>query len=117
MKNVIFATVVISLIGYYFFFKGIKFEIINNSGESINRVMFYTSEKPEVITFEKISSGDKREDFLNMRKNRIDGEYILEFIQNGKIKKTNTGYYTNGGGFEGKIIFTVEKDTVLVQFK
>lgn len=117
MKKILFVAVIVIVILYFYVFNGIKFEIINNSRESIYNVKFYTSEKFEVATFDEISSEEKREDFLNMRKNKSDGEYILEFTQKDKLKKINTGYYTNGGALDEKLIFQIEKDTVLVQFK
>lgn len=117
MKKILFVAVIVIVILYFYVFNGIKFEIINNSGESIYNVKFYTSEKFEVATFDEISSKEKCDDFLNMRKNKIDGEYILEFTQRDKLKKINTGYYTNGGALDEKLIFQVEKDTILVQIK
>lgn len=117
MKKILFVAVIVIVILYFYVFNGIKFEIINNSTESIYNIKFYTSEKFDVATFDEISSEEKRKDFLNMRKNKSDGEYILEFTQKDKLKKINTGYYTNGGALDEKLIFQIEKDTVLVQFK
>lgn len=117
MKKFIPITLIIVLFLYFYVFNGINFEIINNSGNLINNVKFYTSEKLEVVTFDKINYNENRKGFLNMRKNKIDGHYALEYIQNGKIEKIETGYYTNGGALNDKVIFQIEKDTVLVQLK
>lgn len=86
---------------------------MNTTEKTIRNIKLYTSENKEVLTFGELKSGEKITDFLNMKKNKTDGHYILEFTnEEGEIKKTTAGYYSNGKSLDQKISFEIEKDLI-----
>ena len=97
---------------------GIDVEIKNNSDLPIENVKFYTSEKLNVIKFDKIEPNQTVKNFLSMKDNQIDGSYTLEYNRVGGEKEySGGGYYTNGGSLNELVQFEVKKDTTLVKFK
>lgn len=118
MKNIIILIIlIISLTSCHFFSgNGIEFEIENNSKTAITDVEFTTSENLNSIKINKIEPGESVNDFLNMEDNQSDGGYILNFkTANGEIKQSGVGYYTNGGSLDGRIMFSIENDTVIAR--
>jgi hypothetical protein len=98
--------------------KGIKFEIRNNSDQEIAKVKFYTSEKLTIAEFDKIEPNESVSDFLTMKSNRSDGNYVLEFTRADEKKEIiSCGYYTNGGSLNNKVKFEIKKDTTLSTFR
>lgn len=96
---------------------GIKVEIINNLNTTITNVEFTTSEKLEVIRFDKIEPNETVNEFLSMKKNQADGAYSLTFTRsNGQTEYASDGYYTNGGSLDKWVKYTLEADTTLVLF-
>ena len=94
---------------------GIDVEIQNNSGSKIENVKFYTSERKAILEFGELESNNSVDDFLSMKENQSDGDYIIEFQRvNGEKEKKSGGYYTNGGTLNSKIVFNILKDTVKV---
>ncbi len=94
---------------------GIDVIVKNNSESPIENVKFYTTEKKDVVEFDKINSNQSVRNFLSMEKNESDGGYVLDFIRaNGETESGYGGYYTNGGSLNTKITFEVLMDTVIV---
>jgi len=113
MKNILVLITTFFLFSCDYFNTGVEVEIVNVSEKSIKNIKLYTSENKEVLTFGELKSGEKITDFLNMEENKIDGHYILEFItEDGEIKKTIAGYYSNGKSLDQKIIFEIENDII-----
>ena len=118
MRNLLIGILILTLSSCHLIGKGngIKFKIENNSDLTITNIKFYTSEKLTIAEYDKIEPNEKISDFLSMKKNKSDGEYILEFTRkNGKKEKSNGGYYTNGGAMDRWIEFNVKSDTTFVK--
>jgi len=118
MKKLIVGILILSLNSCHLIGRGngIKFKIENSSELNIKNVKFYTSEKLVIAEFDKIESNKTVSDFLTMKNNKSDGEYILEFTrENGIKEKSNGGYYTNGGALDRWIEFDIKPDTTLVK--
>ena len=118
MKKLIVGILMFTLTSCYLIGKGngIKFKIENNSEQTISNVKFYTSEKLIISEFDKIKPNETISDFLSMKNNKSDGEYIMEFTrENGIKEKSNGGYYTNGGALDRWIEFDVKSDTTFVK--
>ena len=118
MKKIILGILILTLNSCHLIGKGngIKFKIENNSELIITNVKFYTSEKLAIAEFDKIEPNENISDFLTMKNNKSDGEYILEFTrENGIKEKSNGGYYTNGGALDRWIEFDVKSDTTFVK--
>jgi len=96
---------------------GIDFKIKNNSDLPITNIKFYTTEKLVILKIDKIESNDSISEFLSMKNNKSDGEYILEFTRaDGVIETKRCGYYTNGSALDKWVKFNVEKDTTFIKF-
>lgn len=96
---------------------GIDVKIKNNSDFAIENVKFYTSEKLDVLEFEKIESNYIAKRFLSMTNNKTDGSYILEYNRTGEQTTVySRGYYTNGGSLDQSVQFEIKNDTTLVKF-
>ena len=96
---------------------GIKVEIINNSNERISDIEFTTSERLEVVQLKEVSPKETVIEFLSMKKNEVDGNYILTFNRaNGENEIMQAGYYSNGTPLNKKISYTIEKDSTSVEF-
>lgn len=92
---------------------GVDFEIKNNSDETITDIKIYTSEKIEIVSIEKIEHNKSVSNYLPMKENKSDGNYQIEFkLKNGSTKKSNGGYYTNGGALDSWIEFDIRNDTI-----
>ena len=118
MKKLIVGILILSLNSCHLIGRGngIKFKIENNSELNIKNVKFYTSEKLVIAEFDKIGPNKTVSDFLTMKNNKSDGEYILEFTrENGIKEQSNGGYYTNGGALDRWIEFDIKPDTTLVK--
>ncbi|GAB1855380.1 hypothetical protein MHTCC0001_02140 [Flavobacteriaceae bacterium MHTCC 0001] len=102
-----------------FLFKenGINFQIKNSSNLSLKSIKFYTSEKLEIIEFDKIEPQGIVSGFLSMKNNKSDGCYIIEYIASDNSKKTvKSGYYTNGGALDRWVNYEIKTDTLLTKF-
>lgn len=95
---------------------GIEFTIENKSDFPIENVRFSTSENLAELKFDKIKPNRDISEFLTMKNNKSDGNYVLEFTQNGKKKTQGYGYYTNGGALDKWVEFEIKNDTVTQKF-
>ena len=59
---------------------------------------------------------ENKSDFLTMKDNKSDGNYVLEFTRNGKKEIQGYGYYTNGGALDKWVEFEIENDTITKRF-
>ncbi|TAI48999.1 hypothetical protein [Flagellimonas allohymeniacidonis] len=118
MKKVIAIVVVLALSSCNLFKEnGIDFKIVNSSESQITDVKFYTTEKIQIAEFDKIERNKSVSDFLSMKDNQADGEYVLEFTRaNGKKESSAAGYYTNGGSLNGWVRFEIKSDTTFIKF-
>lgn len=118
MKNILLILGILLLNSCFPFTKnGIEVKIENKSDFSIKNVKFYTSEKLSVLEFDEIKSNKSIADFLSMKKNKVDGDYILEFTRsNGKTELNDSGYYTNGFSGDKSVFFEIQNDTIIVTF-
>ncbi|MBL4745298.1 MAG: hypothetical protein JKY08_02920 [Flavobacteriaceae bacterium] len=97
---------------------GIGFTVINTSGEPIENIKIYTTEKLDFTVFVEIPSTEKKTGFLSMKKNETDGAYWVEFTRkNGEVIKSKGGYYTNGRSLNQWMSIHIEKDTVFMKFR
>lgn len=97
--------------------KGIEFTIENNSDFPIEDVKFYTRERLTVMEFDKIVVDQSVSDFLSMKDNKRDGNYILEFTRSdGTRELKGYGYYTNGGALDRWVKFEILNNSISVQF-
>jgi hypothetical protein len=93
---------------------GMKVFIENETAHPVTNIKFRTSEKLNVLTFEKINKHEKVSGFLDMQENKIDGCYVIEFTREGGKKVTDSfGYYTNGAATEKWTKFQIKNDTVI----
>jgi hypothetical protein len=90
---------------------GIEFTIESKSDFPIENVRFTTPENLAELKFDKIDPNGTVSDFHNMKDNKSDGNYVLEFTLNGKKETHSYGYYTNGGGSLFEIICNGDKQT------
>ncbi|MFD2542166.1 hypothetical protein ACFSSB_07540 [Lacinutrix gracilariae] len=96
---------------------GIEVTIKNNSKHPITDIQCYTSEKLETLQIPNIEANKTVSKFLSMKKNKQDGNYILEYVDANKKKRIKKeGYYTNGSSLNKWITFSIEKDTILVTY-
>ena len=117
MKKLSASFLLLSLISCSFSGTGIKVEIINNSDERISDIEFTTSEHLEVVQLKAMSPKETVTEFLSMKKNEVDGNYILTFNRaNGENEIMQAGYYSNGTPLNKKISYTIEKDSTSVEF-
>lgn len=115
MKQKILLIIAILIIHSCYLFKenGIEVEIKNNSNTPITDIKFTTTENLNSITYKRIEKDESMEDFLEMKENRSDGSYMLEFKRiNGKLETRGAGYYTNGGALDSRILCEIRNDTV-----
>lgn len=115
MKKLVLLVIALTLTSCYLFREnGIEVEITNNSGSPISDVKFTTSEYLNSLNYAAVSPDETVSGFLNMSENKTDGSYVLEFTrENGKREMLGNGYYTNGGSLDSRVIFKIEKDTVI----
>jgi len=118
MKKLIALILLLTLSSCYFYKKnGIEVKIKNNSNEPITNVEFTTTEKVDILEFDKIEPNQTVTEFLSMNKNKSDGAYSLTFTRaNGKTEMSGGGYYTNGSSLDHRMDFIVENDTTIVKF-
>jgi hypothetical protein len=96
---------------------GIEVIVNNQSDFDIQNIFFFTTEKVDTLSFEKVKTGQTVSDFLSMKENVSDGAYILEFVRlNSQLESLSAGYYTNGYALEDQVSFEIRNDTVLVSF-
>ena len=96
---------------------GIEMKIKNDSNQPITNVEFTTTEKLEIIKFDKIEPNESVTEFLSMRKNKSDGAYFMTFTRtDGRKEMSGGGYYTNGGSLDYWVDFVVKNDTTIVKF-
>lgn len=95
---------------------GIEFTIENKSDFPIENVKFTTSENLAQLKFDKIETNGNVSDFLTMKANKSDGNYVLEFTRNGKKEIQGYGYYTNGGALDNWVEIEIANDTVTWNF-
>lgn len=114
IKKIFFALACCSLLACNNLSNNIEVEVINKSEKSIKNIKLYTSEIKEVAKFEKIESNEMKSGFLKMTENKTDGHYIIEFTnEKGENKKAQGGYYSKGVPINDKIVFEIQKDTVI----
>ena len=118
MNKILFGILILTLNSCHLIGKGngIEFTIENKSDFPIENVRFTTSENLAELKFDKIEPNANVSDFLNMKDNKIDGSYVLEFTRNGKKETQGYGYYTNGGALDKWVEFEIENDTVTRKF-
>jgi len=119
MKKILLGILILFLNSCHFIGKGngINFTIENKSDFPIENVKFTTSEHLTVMEFDKIEQNKNISDFLSMKNNKSDGEYILEFTRmNGKKVSKGYGYYTNGGALDSSVKFEIKNDTITKKF-
>ena len=113
MKKYIFALFLIFSISCLYEGNGIDYLIKNTSEHPVTKVKFYTSERVNIAVVDSINAQGRSSGWLSMKKNKGDGNYILEFQRhNGKIEKHSGGYYTNKA-ISRFIEFEIQNDTVL----
>jgi hypothetical protein len=116
MKKLIFAFACCSLLACNLLSNKIEVEVINKSEKSIKNLKLYTSENKEMARFDEIAPNQAKSGFISMAENKTDGHYILEFTnEKGENKKAQGGYYSNGTPLNDKIIFEIQKDTVVTR--
>lgn len=99
------------------FQNGINVEIRNESGKKINNVKFYTTEEIKFLNYKSIEQGKSVRQYFSLRNHVLDGSYIIEYKnEDGQIEKYTTGYYTNGGSLDDKVIIRILNDTVIMNF-
>ncbi|WP_396637546.1 hypothetical protein [Maribacter sp. R77961] len=118
MKKVILFVYLLTLSSCFLFKdKGVLLKIENVSDHPVTHIKISTSENLDSITFDEIAPKDYREDFLNMKNNKLDGHYTLSYIrQDGSTVTENHGYYTNGGALDSWIRFEIQNDTTFVNY-
>ncbi len=75
-----------------------------------------TSENLAELKFDIIKPNGNVSDFLTMKDNKSDGDYVLEFTRNGKMETKGYGYYTNGGALDRWVKFEIDNDTITQKF-
>ncbi len=96
---------------------GIHLKIENSASYPLSNVLFYTSEKLDTVKIATLRQGESIEAFLDMKKNQIDGHYILEYNgAGGHLQKSEDGYYSNGFDSNEFVRITVNNDTTTFKF-
>lgn len=96
---------------------GLNFNIKNTSDDAISNITISTSEFLEKKNFEVLEKDLNHSDFLSMKDNKFDGNYILTFTRaNGENDSINFGYYSNGICLNKRIEIEIKIDTVLTKF-
>lgn len=114
MRTIFYLVVLSSLFSCNSINNTVEISIINNSDKIIKNVKCYTSESKEGVTFALLNPYEKADKHLSMKKNKTDGNYILEFTnENGETIKHIDSYYTNGKTLSNTIIFEIQNDTVI----
>ena len=96
---------------------GIIAEIKNDSKGAITNIVFSSDKKTKLI-FKILKPNQTIRKALNMINNeKRDGSYKLVFYRlDGKREEIDSGYYTNGGSLDSKVIYTIRNDTVEIKF-
>jgi antitoxin component YwqK of YwqJK toxin-antitoxin module len=113
MKKFLMSLIILTLVSCNYLNQGVEVKIDNNSDETITDIVFTTSENLEIVEFESIDTNKSVKGFLSMKKNKVDGTYLIKFTRkNGKIESKEIGYYSNGIPLEEIIEIKITNDSI-----
>ena len=91
----------------------IRVRVINNSNSKVANIKVYTSNNKNEILFNNLKNDGELNFILNLKQEKSDGDYFLEYVNNKNQKVIyHNGYFSNGIPLDKEIIFTIENDTI-----